>query len=60
MNDCHVKLIHLLFSAATQNNLPLCLQGVWAIDAKLNCITCDHENIDAKDENNILGKILLS
>lgn len=46
MNDCHIELIHRLFSAADQINLPLWLQGGWAIDAKLNCITREHEDID--------------
>ena len=46
MNDRHIELIHQLFSAADQINLPLWLQGGWAIDAKLNRITRDHEDID--------------
>lgn len=46
MNDSHIELIHQLFSAADKINLPLWLQGGWAIDAKLNRITRDHEDID--------------
>lgn len=46
MNDRHIELIQQLFSAADQINLPLWLQGGWAIDAKLNRITRDHEDID--------------
>ncbi|MBE9079085.1 hypothetical protein IQ241_17570 [Romeria aff. gracilis LEGE 07310] len=32
MNDRHIELIHQLFSSAGQINLPLGLQGSWAID----------------------------
>ncbi len=46
MNDRHIELIHQFFSAADQNNLPLWLHGGWAIDAKLNYITREHEDID--------------
>jgi 2''-aminoglycoside nucleotidyltransferase len=46
MNNEHIKLIHQLFSAADRINLPLWLQGGWAIDARLNRITRDHEDID--------------
>ncbi|MBD2346981.1 nucleotidyltransferase domain-containing protein [Anabaena subtropica] len=46
MNALHMELIHQLFSAADQINLPLWLQGGWAIDAKLNRITREHEDID--------------
>lgn len=46
MNDRHIELIHQLFSEADQINLPLWLQGGWAIDARLNRITRDHEDID--------------
>jgi 2''-aminoglycoside nucleotidyltransferase len=46
MNDRHIELIHQLFSEADSINLPLWLQGGWAIDAKLNRITRDHEDID--------------
>ncbi|HEY9625637.1 MAG TPA: WYL domain-containing protein [Crinalium sp.] len=37
-------MIYQLFSAADQINLPLWLQGGWAIDAKLNRITRDHSD----------------
>jgi 2''-aminoglycoside nucleotidyltransferase len=46
MNALHIELIHQLFSAADKLNLPLWLQGGWAIDAKLNRITREHEDID--------------
>lgn len=46
MNDLHIELIHQLFMEADRINLPLWLQGGWAIDAKLNRITRDHEDID--------------
>jgi len=35
MNDRHIELIHQLFSAADQINLPLWLQGGWAIAANI-------------------------
>jgi aminoglycoside 2''-adenylyltransferase len=46
MNDFHIALIHPLFAKAEQMNLPLWLQGGWAIDAKLNRVTREHEDID--------------
>jgi aminoglycoside 2''-adenylyltransferase len=46
MNDFHIELIHQLFSEADKIYLPVWLQGGWAIDAKLNRITRDHEDID--------------
>jgi 2''-aminoglycoside nucleotidyltransferase len=46
MNDLHIELIHQLFLEADQINMPLWLQGGWAIDAKLNRITREHEDID--------------
>lgn len=46
MNDLHIKLIHQLFLEANKIDLPLWLQGGWAIDAKLNRITREHEDID--------------
>jgi 2''-aminoglycoside nucleotidyltransferase len=46
MNDLHIQLIHQLFLEADKINLPLWLQGGWAIDAKLNRITREHEDID--------------
>ncbi len=46
MNDLHIELIHQLFSEADQIDMPLWLQGGWAIDAKLNRITREHEDID--------------
>lgn len=46
MNDLHIELIHQLFTEADRIDLPLWLQGGWAIDAKLNRITRDHEDID--------------
>lgn len=45
-NDLHLELIHQLFAAADRIHLPLWLQGGWAIDAKLNRITREHEDID--------------
>jgi 2''-aminoglycoside nucleotidyltransferase len=45
-NDLQIELIHQLFSEADNINLPLWLQGGWAIDAKLHRITRDHEDID--------------
>ncbi|MBD2504901.1 nucleotidyltransferase domain-containing protein, partial [Anabaena azotica] len=39
MNDLHIELIHQLFAASDKINLPLWLQGGWAIDAKLHRIT---------------------
>lgn len=46
MSNLHIKLIHQLFSKADSINMPLWLQGGWAIDARLNRITRDHEDID--------------
>jgi 2''-aminoglycoside nucleotidyltransferase len=46
MNDLHIQLIHQLFLEADKINLPLWLQGGWAVDAKLNRITREHEDID--------------
>lgn len=46
MNDLHIDLIHQLFAEADQINMPLWLQGGWAIDAKLNRVTRKHEDID--------------
>ncbi len=46
MNDHQIELIHQLFSEADRIKLPLWLQGGWAIDAKLNRITREHEDID--------------
>lgn len=46
MNALHIELIHQLFLEADQINLPLWLQGGWAIDAKLNRITREHDDID--------------
>lgn len=46
MNDLHIELIYELFAQADKINLPLWLQGGWAIDAKLNRITREHEDID--------------
>lgn len=46
MYDFQIELIHQLFSEADKIDLPLWLQGGWAIDAKLNRITRKHEDID--------------
>jgi aminoglycoside 2''-adenylyltransferase len=46
VNNHQINLIHQLFAAADKINLPLWLQGGWAIDAKLDRITRDHEDID--------------
>lgn len=46
MNDLHIELIHQLFGEAERKNMPLWLQGGWAIDAKLHRITREHEDID--------------
>lgn len=46
MNAFHIELIHQIFSKADEIHLPLWLQGGWAIDAKLNRITREHEDID--------------
>ncbi|MEG3850547.1 hypothetical protein QT971_25680 [Microcoleus sp. herbarium19] len=45
-NTQHIALIHHLFTAAETINLPLWLQGGWAIDGKLHRITREHEDID--------------
>lgn len=41
-----IALIHRLFATAETINLPLWLQGGWAIDAKLHRITREHQDID--------------
>jgi aminoglycoside 2''-adenylyltransferase len=46
MNTEHIALIHRLFTAAETINLPLWLQGGWAIDGKLHRITREHQDID--------------
>ncbi|WP_338421242.1 nucleotidyltransferase domain-containing protein [Nostoc parmelioides] len=46
MNELHIELIHQLFAQSEKINLPLWLQGGWAIDAKLHRITREHEDID--------------
>jgi aminoglycoside 2''-adenylyltransferase len=46
MNHVHIELIHQLFSESDKINMPLWLQGGWAIDAKLNRVTREHEDID--------------
>ncbi|OKH31477.1 aminoglycoside nucleotidyltransferase [[Phormidium ambiguum] IAM M-71] len=46
MYNFQIELIHQLFSEADKIDLPLWLQGGWAIDAKLNRITRKHEDID--------------
>ncbi|OKH31467.1 aminoglycoside nucleotidyltransferase [[Phormidium ambiguum] IAM M-71] len=46
MNDLHIELIHQLFGETDKINMLLWLQGGWAIDAKLNRITREHEDID--------------
>lgn len=46
MNKKQIKLIHLLFSETNKINMPLWSNGGWAIDAKIEKITCDHEDID--------------
>ncbi len=46
MNTQHIALIHRLFAAAETMNLPLWLQGGWAIDAKLHRITREHQDVD--------------
>jgi aminoglycoside 2''-adenylyltransferase len=46
MNTQHITLIHRLFAAAETINLPLWLQGGWAIDGKLDRITREHQDVD--------------
>jgi aminoglycoside 2''-adenylyltransferase len=46
MNTQHIALIHRLFAAAETINLPLWLQGGWAIDGKLHRITREHQDVD--------------
>ncbi|NQE38423.1 2''-aminoglycoside nucleotidyltransferase [Microcoleus sp. IPMA8] len=46
MNYLHIELIHQLFSESDKIDMPLWLQGGWAIDAKLNRVTREHEDID--------------
>jgi aminoglycoside 2''-adenylyltransferase len=46
MNTQHIALIHRLFTAAETINLPVWLQGGWAIDGKLDRITREHQDID--------------
>jgi aminoglycoside 2''-adenylyltransferase len=46
IRDLQIELIHQLFFEADNHNMPLWLQGGWAIDAKLHRITRDHEDID--------------
>jgi len=46
MNTQHIALIHRLFATAETINLPLWLQGGWAIDGKLKRVTREHQDID--------------
>lgn len=46
MNTQHIALIHRLFAAAETIDLPIWLQGGWAIDAKLHRVTREHQDID--------------
>jgi aminoglycoside 2''-adenylyltransferase len=46
MNAKQLVLIHRLFAAAEAINLPIWLQGGWAIDGKLDRITREHQDID--------------
>lgn len=46
MNTQHIALIHRLFAAAETIDLPIWLQGDWALDAKLDRVTREHQDID--------------
>jgi aminoglycoside 2''-adenylyltransferase len=46
MNTQHIMFIHRLFTAAETINLPIWLQGGWAIDGKLDRITREHQDVD--------------
>jgi len=46
MNTRHIVIIDRLFTTAETIDLPLWLQGGWAIDAKLHRITREHQDID--------------
>jgi aminoglycoside 2''-adenylyltransferase len=46
MNTPHLVLIDRLFTTSETIDLPLWLQGGWAIDAKLYRITREHQDID--------------
>jgi len=46
MNKAHIALIHDLFAETEEKNLPLWLESGWAIDAKLQEITREHDDID--------------
>ena len=45
MNKAHIALIHDLFAETEEKNLPLWLESGWAIDAKLQEITREHDDI---------------
>ncbi|MEG3848077.1 aminoglycoside nucleotidyltransferase ANT(2'')-Ia [Microcoleus sp. herbarium19] len=46
MSNQQIELIHQLFCEADKIEMPLWLGGGWAIDAKINRITREHEDID--------------
>lgn len=46
MNEAHIKWIHTLLASAGARGLPLWLESGWAVDARLNRITREHEDID--------------
>lgn len=46
MNTRHIRLIHRLFGQAEARNLPLWLQGGWAVDARLRRVTREHGDVD--------------
>ena len=46
MNTQHIELIHRLFAAAETIDLPIWLQGGWAIDGRLHRVTREHQDID--------------
>lgn len=46
MNTQHIALIHRLFTAAETIDLPIWLQGGWAIDGKLHRVTREHQDVD--------------
>lgn len=48
MYDIQIELLHQLFSEADKINLPMWLQGGWAINAKLNRITRKIGTIDER------------
>ncbi len=61
MNTDHLSLIKEIFARAEKKNIPLWLDGGWAIDFRLGAVTRDHEDIDIifpEDKKEAYKKIL--